>query len=355
MPSVADMLYSFDKIDGISGMPLYPFMKKQNDAMINILQGHYGKAVESFHQAIGEVEGEAGFESYLRGTYENISKCHALSGDYKKAFDNMALATMLAEEQGDTEVAVMNMKYIVDYYEKLGNKAASRCKLRYLEMRDSMFTMQNFKFIRGIEADYRMEQVQDQLSRTLAEKHTQETVAKVMSGVAIVIIVLVFFILRQNRIIRQANKDLYRKNVELMRRDDKAKAVAIQNEDELKKQQSARVYEAVNRVMEQADEAYSPDFSIERLSELAGYNSKYVSKAINDMSGKNFRTYLAEYRVREAQRRLADHDNFGNYTNETIGEQVGFRSRSNFIATFKKITGLTPKEYQRRSRLQELE
>ena len=356
LPSVADMVYSFDKINGISGMPLYPFMKKHNEAMIEILQCHYGRAINCFVQAKSLLDGKDRFAKYIGGIYENIGKCHALDGDYGQAISNMMRANMLAEECDDMVAVVKNMKYITDYYYKLGDTAnADHCKLRYLEMSDSMFTIQNFKFIRGIEADYQIEQVQEQLARTQAEKHTQETVVRVVSGVAIVIVVLVFFIFRQNRIIRQANEDLYRKNVELMKRDEKVKTVVGQNEEEMKKQQSSRVYEAVIRVMEQSDDVYLPDFSIDKLSELVGYNSKYVSKAINDMSGKNFRTFLAEYRVREAQRRLTDRDNFDNYTNEAIGEQVGFCSRSNFIATFKKITGLTPKEYQRRSRFQESE
>jgi AraC-like DNA-binding protein len=61
----------------------------------------------------------------------------------------------------------------------------------------------------------------------------------------------------------------------------------------------------------------------------------------------NFNNLLNEFRVREACRRLAEDDIYTNYTIEAIAESIGFKSRSNFISTFKKLTGITPSEYKR--------
>ena len=48
-----------------------------------------------------------------------------------------------------------------------------------------------------------------------------------------------------------------------------------------------------------------------------------------------------------ARRRLIDFENYGNLTIEAIVSDLGFKSRSTFSKTFKRITGLTPSEFQR--------
>ncbi len=79
-------------------------------------------------------------------------------------------------------------------------------------------------------------------------------------------------------------------------------------------------------------------------------HDRYVSQVINESTNKNFNTLLNEYRIREACKRLTDFDTYGQMTNETIAEGLGYKSRSHFIRTFKKMTGLTPSQYQKIAR-----
>lgn len=57
---------------------------------------------------------------------------------------------------------------------------------------------------------------------------------------------------------------------------------------------------------------------------------------------------LSNYRVNEACRRLSSPD-YANVTIQAIAADVGFKSRSNFIAVFRRQTGMTPNEYQKKS------
>jgi len=75
-----------------------------------------------------------------------------------------------------------------------------------------------------------------------------------------------------------------------------------------------------------------------------------VSRVINEVRGCNFNALLSEYRIKEACRRLNDMAHYGNQTIEAIANGVGFRSRSHFSTNFKRLTGLTPTEYQRQAR-----
>lgn len=116
---------------------------------------------------------------------------------------------------------------------------------------------------------------------------------------------------------------------------------------------SARSRDLMSRielVLQDATLYSDPDFSLSSLAKLVGSNTKYVSQAINECTGDNFRTYINKLRIIETRQRLTDQVNFGHLTIQTISESVGFRSSSNFIATFKKVTGLTPSVYIKMSK-----
>ena len=73
-------------------------------------------------------------------------------------------------------------------------------------------------------------------------------------------------------------------------------------------------------------------------------------QVIHEKWGENFNSFLNSYRIKEACRRLGDVDHYGQLTIEAIATGVGFRSRTSFVTSFKRITGLTPSEYQRLAR-----
>ncbi len=76
-------------------------------------------------------------------------------------------------------------------------------------------------------------------------------------------------------------------------------------------------------------------------------NTKYVSFVINETYGKSFKTYLNEYRIAEACRRLVDQDNYGNFTIRAIHQELGFKTAASFVAAFRKVIGMTPSEYKK--------
>ena len=66
---------------------------------------------------------------------------------------------------------------------------------------------------------------------------------------------------------------------------------------------------------------------------------------IHDFYNCNFNVFLNEYRIKEACRRLAEDSVFKRLTVQGMANSVGFKSRSAFIAAFKRFAGLTPSEY----------
>ncbi|MDE7412560.1 MAG: AraC family transcriptional regulator [Muribaculaceae bacterium] len=119
------------------------------------------------------------------------------------------------------------------------------------------------------------------------------------------------------------------------------------NSSILSYEQQKTLLEKINLVMENVNLISREDFNLAMLAKSVNSNTKYVSKVINDMCGKTFKTYLNEYRIREACHRLTDHDHFGNLTIKAIHQELGFRTTTSFVAAFRKVMGMTPSEYKK--------
>ena len=166
-----------------------------------------------------------------------------------------------------------------------------------------------------------------------------------------VFIVMLAVVYRQKKQLFTAYRELYSRNQQYLNDRHDSEAERRQTKDQrLTKDQRTEILDKVEKVMLDAGEICDSNFNIDRLALLVGSNSRYVSEAINEEYGKNFRTYLNEYRIKEAMRRLADTAHYGSFTIKAISESVGYKSQANFISVFTKVTGMKPSIYQKISK-----
>jgi AraC-like DNA-binding protein len=85
------------------------------------------------------------------------------------------------------------------------------------------------------------------------------------------------------------------------------------------------------------------NLSLATLSHETGIHHKTISTAINTHLKKNFFKIVNGMRVEEAKRQLQNINT--NYVIESIAIDCGFRSRTTFFTTFKKMEGTTPKQW----------
>lgn len=95
-------------------------------------------------------------------------------------------------------------------------------------------------------------------------------------------------------------------------------------------------------VMERDRPFLNSELSISLLAKAAITNRTHLSTAINRMTGSNFSTWLAEYRVNYAIHLMTDSDSVNL---DTLYKQAGFGSRTTFFRQFKQLTGMTPKQF----------
>lgn len=84
-----------------------------------------------------------------------------------------------------------------------------------------------------------------------------------------------------------------------------------------------------------------PDLSLAGFSRVLETNQTYLSIAVNRYFGCNYKELINTYRIRYARELL----HAGEAKATTVYRQSGFRSKSAFYATFRKMTGMTPARY----------
>lgn len=105
----------------------------------------------------------------------------------------------------------------------------------------------------------------------------------------------------------------------------------------------AEIIEKIETLMMQQKPYLIKSYSINDLCTQLEIKRHRLTVIINNDMGTNFNGLINDYRIKEAIRLLED--NAHNYTIDAIADMAGFRSRSSFYDSFKKITALTPKEY----------
>ena len=89
-----------------------------------------------------------------------------------------------------------------------------------------------------------------------------------------------------------------------------------------------------------------PELTLTEVAKRLRITPGLLSKVINASCGQNFNDFVNAYRVREAQRLLAD-PRFAHYSLVGVALESGFNSRSTFNRVFKKVVGQAPSDLPR--------
>ncbi len=103
------------------------------------------------------------------------------------------------------------------------------------------------------------------------------------------------------------------------------------------------ISEKLENIMNDKSLYKNPNLNLQDLSKEINISSHQLSQFLNNNLGKNFTSFVNEFRINEACRIITSSDKL---TLESVGYDVGFNSKSTFFAAFKKHTGTTPLNYQ---------
>lgn len=86
------------------------------------------------------------------------------------------------------------------------------------------------------------------------------------------------------------------------------------------------------------------DIKVSDIAMALRTNRNCISKAVNDMTGGNFSSYLNSLRISHARKLIIDNPSM---TLETVADKCGFTSASSFTKVFKRVTGTTPSKIKK--------
>jgi AraC-like DNA-binding protein len=106
---------------------------------------------------------------------------------------------------------------------------------------------------------------------------------------------------------------------------------------------SSKVLEAMQHIQVNLKE----NLTVSYLAERANLHQDYFSRLFLKYAGQRPLSYLHEKRIERAQYLIAT----TNLSFAEIAERIGFENSSHFSKVFKKVTSVTPGEYQKQNRL----
>lgn len=105
----------------------------------------------------------------------------------------------------------------------------------------------------------------------------------------------------------------------------------------------------VSQMMEAERFYLDQDLSLTSLAKHLGFKNKELSQIINQGFGENFYHYVNRFRVQHFKKLMKD-ESFGNMSIDGLSSECGFKSKSTFYAAFKKVEGMTPKQFESRQK-----
>ncbi|MFP3596933.1 helix-turn-helix domain-containing protein [Chryseobacterium sp. SIMBA_029] len=99
------------------------------------------------------------------------------------------------------------------------------------------------------------------------------------------------------------------------------------------------------RGFEQKNEFVENGLTINKLALRFGTNNTYLSQVINEYKGMNFNRYLSVLRIKYITDKLYKERKYLRYKIETLAEECGIASRTNFSNLFQDLNGIRPTDF----------
>lgn len=96
-------------------------------------------------------------------------------------------------------------------------------------------------------------------------------------------------------------------------------------------------------VVRMLESGMNQSFDLNELSEKVGLNPSYLCKLFKKETNKTITDYVMDLRIQKAKHILEDYPDVKMYE---VGSLVGYEDPVYFTKLFKKLVGMTPKEYQ---------
>ena len=244
----------------------------------------------------------------------------------------------------------------------------------FWDISDTIINEQSSRLIAEMQTKYETEKKEQQikmlniknmLKEAQLQARTYWLLIFIIAFALVVIFVIILFIQKRNLLF--ANRNLVRKNLEIVASERKIidanaklhpvitgdkKTLKEKNENLTIKYSSSPLTDEQKQIIKKQVINYfnnsrnylNTDYSINTLAKEIHISRTYISQIINEMFGQSFSAFLNEYRIKKARKIMSDPSTL-KYTIEYIAGLVGYKSKTAFNNAFKTHVGVTPSFY----------
>lgn len=118
-------------------------------------------------------------------------------------------------------------------------------------------------------------------------------------------------------------------------------------QEDKKKEELNASEEIVNQVIRELDRDCAQRISLPQLAETYHISETYLSHVFKKQTGKSLMNYIAQIRIEKASQLIAMSNSGNSGKFYVIAQQVGYEDYSYFVRVFKKVTGMSPREFHK--------
>lgn len=396
LSGIQDEIASFESLTQYDA-PLYHYAMMLMHGTQAQVQRNYDAAIQYYKQMEPYVaDSTAGNLRYRLVIKSRLSVVCFLSGNEALGLQYLHEMEQKADADSIIDLQVGAYRVLNQYYSDHNNKEkALHYHMLYLEAKDAMLEKHNLESMQNAKFLNELNSANEEIRRMTYERRTQRWILMGVSIFAVLLLFLIAFVIHHYRELQARNQSIYRqmaRSLEAERHSQLSESVSatltnvmpepqlaepvevhpvassadlISNEDTadepaevsskyrnytLTDEEKERIYQKILEAMRDVSLFCSDSFSIQSLSDHIDERSRYVSQVINEKYGSNFPSFVNEFRIREACRRIMDQEHYGQLSLSGIGKSVGIKSGSQFSTIFKKVVGMTAAEYLREAK-----
>ena len=225
-------------------------------------------------------------------THIEKAKVYAMRGDYRNAIAAVRLAERIAVdlEMKDCKLEVYGL--LSRYFRELGDRDTQDLYFnRYYMLRDTLTNYQQLASINEMEFRHELKGMEQEMTDIKRHREVMSYVTMISLGFLMVVLVLLYLVYRKNGELRRSNQSLYQKNVEMLRAEEEERRMRRQLQDKeppatetiestdpegdikyksshLSDEDKQQLLAHIQEVMDNNEEIFSADFSLERLAML---------------------------------------------------------------------------------------
>lgn len=307
---------------------------------------------------------------FLEGVYQMRSNNSFIEAD--KALER---AYFIFKAQKNTRQSISVQEYRLELSARTGNLAKhGEIMADIIELLKENYTIVHSNEIKAMESLHQLDMQALQIEQLNNAVDRERTIKWLLIALLALSLAAIAIALRGYRIIRRQQGKINLKNrdlaelVHMLRARLSERGMPDEEIDAMSNRLDAIEYGIQRDLSEQGPASENPfyedlfgrleqivvaqqgfltqDLKITDVAGVLGVHEREISKAINDLKGQRFTSYINHYRIEHAKTLLLQH---ADLSVKEVAFKSGFSNQPQFQRKFKELTGLTPEQFRYRA------